>query len=389
MNYKRLAFSALFLVATTVQAGEVSGRLQRDPWSGTFWPLKQCWMSYNAFSDGLAPFEKYDNFVNLTRGQLPLAALREADPAHGHNEAPDPKGESWTGHCHGWSAAAIMEPEPPVEFDVMFDRPVSLLKLAVGSATDAKSGMTKKGAGAYASLSPDQKRSLEFRTADLKAMLTEVYTECRSNFWGTRCNDRQPDPTSKSYSDVKPHVMHQLLVEYIGEKNTGLVFDVDPGYQVWNQPVYRFESQWTETPERLEVTTTIHWANDLRIPADFHGLDSHSRTYTYVLIRDASGSVVDSSWTGASIANHPDFIWCPYGVLNGASAAALDLDVVHEILAAAGQTVKVVDAPVAPGASAGDLDGTAPGNGNDSSEERRRNLWERVRDRVGGWFGGR
>jgi hypothetical protein len=331
----------ILLVATRMAiAGEVSGELSRKPWSGTFWPLKQCWLAFNRFSQGLSPFEKYDNYVQITRGLNPGAAAREADPSNGHNEAPDAKAEQWTGHCHGWCPAALIEPEPPVDTTIKLGTPVTFFRLSLNYARDAKPGFAQDLKAAYSPCSATE-NALELRTADLKGMLTEIYTQCRSHFWGTRYNGRAADHNSSAYMDIKPHVMHQLLVSCIKEKDQGLVFDVDPGYMVWNQPVYKFESKWTEDGPKLLVTTTVWWANDNGVDPDFHGLESQNRTYTYTMSRDAAGNVVDSEWTGASVDNHPDFIWQPYGVLNQATAAGLDLNVVHEMVANNTKTIPV------------------------------------------------
>jgi hypothetical protein len=364
--------------AAAAQAGEVSGELSRKPWSGTFWPLKTAKLAFGNWGQGLAPFEKYDNYVSLTTGTNPGATAREADPANGHNEAPDPKAENWTGHCHGWAPASLMEPEPPVEVTVKLDQKVSFLKLKVTDAAAAKSGMGRER-GNYGVRPGGTDDALEFATADLKGMLTEIYCETKSSFYGTRYNGKERDRNNGAYMDVKPHLMHQLLVKFIKDKDQGLVFDVDPTYMVWNQPIYKFDSQWTENGEQLEVTTTIHWANDNGVDANYVGTESVARTYTYTMKKDAQGNIVDSAWTGKSLDDHPDFIWQPYGVINQASAPGLDLDVVHEIIANNGKTVTVKNT----GPTGDETEGSNGGG----TEENRRNLWERMRDGVRRIFG--
>jgi hypothetical protein len=320
----------LLMAARMGLAGEVAGELSHKPWSGTFWPLKQCWLAFYRFSQGVSPFEKYDNYVQITRGHNPGAAAREADPWNRHNEAPDAKAERWTGHCHGWCPAALIEPEPPVDTTIKLATTVVFFRLSLDYAADAKPGFSQDLKAAYRACEGAGENALELRTADLKGMLTEVYTQCRSNFWGTRYNGREADHNSSAFMDIKPHIMHQLLV-----------FDIDPGYMVWNQPVYKFDSKWTEEGTKLLVTTTVWWANDNGVSPDFHGLQSENRTYTYTMSRDGSGNVVDSEWTGTSVDNHPDFIWQPYGVLNQATPAGLDLNVVHEMVANKDKTIPV------------------------------------------------
>lgn len=374
-----IAFGLVALCVASAQAGEVSGALSRTPWSGTFWPLKRAWGAFGNWGQGLAPFEKYDNFVALTQGQNPGAAAREADPANGHNEAPDARAEGWTGHCHGWAPASLLEPEPPEEVTVKFDKAVSFYKLNVASASNAKRGLSTDRAAAYGVRAGGRENALEFATADLKCMLTEIYTESKSTFYGTRCNDRNPDHDNVAYMDVKPHLMHQLLVKFIKEKDQGLVFDVDPGYMVWNQPIYKFESKWTENAGKLDVVTTIWWANDNGVDPNYHGTESISRTYTYTMTQDAQGNIVDSQWTGASMDDHPDFIWQPYGVIDEANVPQLKLDTVHQILEANGKTLTAQNAGP---------EGTASnGGGGSNPDAHRRSLWDRLRDGVNHVFG--
>lgn len=370
--------------AAAAQAGQISGELSRKPWSGTFWPLKKAWAAFGNWGQGLAPYEKYDNYVALTRGTNPGAAAREADPANGHNEAPDRDGESWTGHCHGWAPAALLEPEPPVEVTVMFQQPVSFYKLKETNAANAKRGLSNQRESAYGVRPGGREKALEFATADMKAMLTEIYTETKSSFYGTRYNGREKDRNNAAYMDVKPHLMHQLLVKFIKEKDQGLVFDADPGYMVWNQPVYKFDSKWTETAGSLDVTTTVYWAQDSGIDPNFLGTETIRRTYTYTMKQDASGNIVDSQWTGASIDDHPDFIWQPYGVIDEANVPHLSLEVVHEILESNGKTIATRNT----GPDAG-AEPTNPGNGTPTEQPdgHRRSLWERMRDGVGRFFG--
>jgi len=373
---------------TMVLGGEVSGELQRAPWSGTYWALKTCETAFASWGQGLAPFEKYDNYVFVTKGKNPGATVREADPANGHNEASLPNGESWTGHCHGWAPASLLEAEPPEVVTIKLDEQVRFLKLKVKNAASAKKGISKNPAEAYTVRKGNPDKALELHSADTKAMLTEIYTETRTHFWGNRYDGRNPNRTDPAYLDIKPNIMHQLLVQYIKEKNEGLVFDIDPGYMVWNQPVYKFESKWTENGGKLQVTTTVWYADDNGVDPNFHGLIHKNKTYTYTLKRDSQGNIVDGEWTGSSIDDHPDFVWHPYGVLSGQNVAGLELGVVREMIAKNGQTVAVVAGQVREGTESAGSDSSTSPAGVASVDEAagasrsavRRDLWRRRED---------
>jgi hypothetical protein len=343
---------AALCVASPAGAGEASVVLPRKPWSSTYWPLKECWMSFGDYSQGLAPFEKYDNYVQVTRGHNPGTAAREADPANGHNEATVPGAEFWTGHCHGWAPASLLEPEPPASAKLPFSHPVRLVELTIDDADRAKRGMSRDAGSAYRVRKGGPAPELDLVTADYKAMLCEVYTEVRAGFWGNRYNGRKRDARNPFYADIKPHQLHQLLIEHMQQKKQGLVIDADPSYMVWNQPVYRFESRWTETRVGVDVVTTLWWADDGDVDPMFHGTRTVKRRYTYTMKKNARGAITDSAWTGKSVHDHPDFVWKPEGVLDGENTARLELNVVREMISRAGQLVVVRDgaAPAPPSA---------------------------------------
>src|SRR5262249_29147455 len=72
------------------------------PWSGWWWPT-------GYFPSPLAaeggPLDKFDRYIGSLGFPNPGAKSWEAI----HHFKP---GCSWCGHCHGWAAAAILEPEP-------------------------------------------------------------------------------------------------------------------------------------------------------------------------------------------------------------------------------------------------------------------------------------
>jgi len=325
-----LAVLTWVALVATAHGEEISGKLDRVPWPGDYWALVYCRLSFGQYSQGLAPFEKYDNYVLATRGSIPGAAIREADPANGHNgNLP-----SWTGHCNGWAAAALLEPEPPSSLLVKLDRPTELRRLRYPDQLQVPSGASRDVAGAYVSASASPATSIDLCSTDMKGMLTEIYCSVRSDFWGTRYNGPTPaDPNDLAYQDIKPHMLHELLIKHLKEKGEGLVFDADSGSSVWNQPVFAFKSSWVQKDKELAVTTTVTWALETYNGDNRVGLVNQvHHTYTYTMARDDSGVIVDSSWTGESVKDHPDFVWLPYAVIDEQNVPKLSLKIVKEMM---------------------------------------------------------
>ena len=257
----------------------------------------------------------------------------------------NPGGESWWGHCNGWSAAAILTNEPRE------------------SITSEINGQT-----------------VEYTTADLKGLFSEAHYSTSSRFYGARYNGEEDDVT-----DLTPKAFHKLITYYIREMGVPMVFDTTATEQVWNFPVWAADLDVTETTpegladkvnintaglEELDALPGIGEAKGLEIidyreangpfqsieeleqvngigPAtmdDLRGLvtvdpfqrtfdvravvtlttdsvgethvdvlgspRSFDETYRYTLTTDADGVVVDGVWDDNE--KHPDFAWIPY-----------------------------------------------------------------------------
>jgi hypothetical protein len=240
------------------QPPRASAQVDPTPWSGWWWP---------AF-DGLGPtlfapngpLDKYDRYVTAATGEDPGTRAWERQAIYY-------PGTPWAGHCNGFAAAALLEPEPT--------EPVSAL------------GIT-------------------FSVADLEGLLVDYH-------FG--------DAAAWSFGDqgiLDPPDFQRKLLEWVGVTNKGFVLTFDMGDgEVWSYPVYRFESEWA--PDRVEdglwhVTTTV-WMADMQVPADFSGTkpypDDSGKVFTYDLHGDPRHPD-DGVWTGASGRfAHPGRIWYP------------------------------------------------------------------------------
>lgn len=203
------------------------------------------------------PMNKFDQYVQTKSGQNPCCQKWE-------NENHFNSGCGWCGHCHGWSAASILEPEPKV---------------------------------------PLQAEGIDFSIGDLKGILTEYHcTSPVDLFIGTRgwgTND------TLNASDF-----HRIVVNWIA-KGEPVVMDLNFHAEVWNYPVY--DCQLTQTSpdnqNHVHVTCKITCASD-GVDKDYKGTLEYSKTYTYWIMGNYDNPIA-GEWEGSSVSDHPGFIWHP------------------------------------------------------------------------------
>ena len=248
-------------------ADSVSGEIKPAPWSGDWWSRKKGFLVKGWPGHKPSPFERYDAYVESRTGNNPGVWAWEKNPRNGHY---NPNAENWEGHCNGWAAASILTPEP--------------------RNTQIRNG-------------------IEFTSADQKGLLSEQYMNTYCNFYGNRNWGNPGDDED----DIYPDEFHRLLLEYIAGNKSAMICDTAYDRQVWNFPLYKFESSWKTSwfdESKLKVKTTVYYADD-GVKPSFVGTKWFSTTYTYNLFLDGQGNIIDGEWTGSSKRNHPDFVWVP------------------------------------------------------------------------------
>ena len=175
------------------EVSSAAGEAAVQPWSGWWWPAGSAGGGPTLFApDG--PLDKYDRYVAATSGESPGTRAWEREELY-------IPGVPWAGHCNGFAAAALLEPEPT--------QPISVL------------GIT-------------------FSVADQKGLLVD-YHFGDSAAWSFGAD-----------SDLNPADFHRMLLTWIGEAGQGFVLTYDMGGgEVWSYPAYKFESHWTADPGRI------------------------------------------------------------------------------------------------------------------------------------------
>ena len=164
---------------------------------------------------------------------------------------------------------------------------------------------------------------------------------------------------NKACRDTNAGAFHLVLAQYLSDLNEvdakrSFVMDVTREDQVWNQPVYGFEStiepvenideiddplkefRAEGTVQIAKVTTKIQYGLERGPYVDYTeetGSKITSKTYKYTLELDKDGFVIGGEWAvsasswGSSSA--PDFLWAPQGELT--SSAAVDYEVIKKL----------------------------------------------------------
>lgn len=247
--------------------GSADGEIKPAPWSGEWWSRKKGFLIKSWPGHDPSPFERYDKYVESVTGTNPGALEWEANFRNRHY---NPKAEDWEGHCNGWSASSILEPEP-------------------------KEKKVRNG--------------IVFETSDQKAILAELYMNTYCMFYGKRYWGNAGD----DQDDIYPDQFHKLLMEYVATKKSPMVCDITSDKQVWNFPLFKFRSQWSSgwfSDNKLKVETTCYFADD-GVKPEYLGTKWFAITYTYNLFVDDDENIIGGEWTKGSKKNHPDFVWVP------------------------------------------------------------------------------
>ena len=318
-----------------LQALPTEGAATKVPWPGSYWPtyldsINNRW----AGSGSESPAEKYgrafgvagladtvsrSHGIDFWQQSRSCRASGECDAsadevcAIRRGQADGRCIPSWFGICHAWAPASILEPEP-------------------------ERSVTHNG--------------VEFKVNDLKALISLSYDQTSALMLSRRCRQNgdtsplsvDPDgrPVEVECRDSNPGTFHTLIANYLGRLRQSFVFDLQYDLQVWNHPVKSFRVVSQRSLSAREANALVTDGRDGSDTYRFNpgarafalvetelgylvesdpgedgplggaaGRFTRTARYTYVLEQDSQGRIVGGEWTGASKAEHPDFLWIP------------------------------------------------------------------------------
>ena len=238
-----------------------SGDAEQYPWSGWWWPANNQVGGPRLFDVG-GPLSKFDLFTE-SLGQ-PNPRTREWEQSELIFA-----GLRWAGHCNGWAAAALLEPEP--------------------TETRVVNGVA-------------------FTVADQKGLLSS-YHFADAALWALGSED----------GDVTPADFHQALLSWIGTERKGMVFTFRiVGEEVWSYPAFKYETVVGPDPVQANLwhAQTTVWLVDNNVPAGFVGgqpwPSAEGKLFEYTLVGDPF-SPEGGEWkpNNAGRFGRPNMLWYP------------------------------------------------------------------------------
>jgi hypothetical protein len=171
----------------------------------------------------------------------------------------------WSGHCNGWTAAAIRHAEP--KYSVKHNGVL----------------LTPK---------------------DIKSLLAEVYTFCETKMLGG------------AYERViNPATFHVSLTNWIGRQDHPIAMESSPGSEIWNFPVYAYNTTVKKHGRDVEVKVMIAYKHYLEAEEHKAPANIKNKYFHYYLNLDKDGHIVGGEYYGDS--NVVDFLWIPMGPVQG------------------------------------------------------------------------
>lgn len=279
-KYLYIFLITLFLVFFS-QAASVecfASEANYRPWSGYWWPFSKGGLVNGSDYNGHpAPLEKYDYVTSGTY----------YGPATSYGQAHyyDISALHWTGMCFCWAAASILEEEPAHK-------------------------------GIY--------NGTRFNVGDKKGLLTVAYDGV----------------LYYTYSTNSPEDFHRVLSNFIGSQKTPVIMDLGSENEIWNHPVFKYDTSYTMNGNTMHYTTTIWYISD-QVDSDYVGSASLSSTYYYYFVVDG-GEITASGWEYGSVTNHPKNAREPYSYLYGTHGrnTGIDFDEVMKIVTTDGDAYK-------------------------------------------------
>lgn len=281
---------------------------EKIPYSGYWYPRREHGTNYRPASGGLSPLGKYDRSFNA--GQSKAADWEEKN----HTAAANSEEAAWAGHCNGFSAAAQRHMRP-------------------------KKSVVKNG--------------VTFEIQDIKALLAEIHMSAKYLFLGgRRCENDQriplpgerPDPTKiNECQDINPGTFHAAVANWIGIAKHTVIFDDRVSSQVWNYPMYAYQSTVTAMTLQdalKEITGSRNGSyrfNPTAVKFSFIDMTvtfadaaeetsgttiAKTQRYTYILELNDKDEIIGGEWVRGSVSDHPDFLWVAFEpvLANGSSA---------------------------------------------------------------------
>lgn len=292
---------------TQLDSLPAKGKSEFLPWSDSYWPSYQGGIAYRwnlkAPERKKLPFNytppSAEEIRTLSQDEISvLSPAEKFDIYMGYFRFPtyqreikrtDRKAEAWEGICHGWAAATTNFPREP-------------------------QAIVLKGPSGIA---------VPFGSSDIKALLSYYQGELSdapSVTLGSRCESgrRGRNGLSRACKDVNAGAFHVVLTNMLGLRQTPFVADMTTGKEVWNFPVYSYESLVIRvknkasvgaapgTVKEVEFKTKVSYTIEADTDWGPTGGTLNKKEFHYRVEINANGDIIGGEWLEYE---RPDFLW--------------------------------------------------------------------------------
>ena len=262
-RFNLIVLAAAFFISNIPNASAEVYEASRVPWSGYWWPYRTGGLvTGDDYNGKPSPVSKYDF---ATQGMYKGEAY-----FYGLKYFYDSDALDWEGLCFSWAVASALESEP------------------------AKSGVY---GGEL------------FYVGDKKALLTAAYHRV----------------VYLSYPVHTPELFHEVLDTFIATEQSIIIIDLHTNNEVWNYPIFKFETDYETEGDTRHYTTRIYYPRNAVDP-DFVGSSITSKVYWYYFTLGAGGEILDSGWENGSVDDYPNRAYQPF------SADSEDNDIKYDIV---------------------------------------------------------
>jgi len=278
------------------------------PWTTTYWADFQSGIAHRWANNFPEDYTYVPPSLERLKKMIPseinkLSPAEKWDIYHSHYDYPtvaserkrtNPSEVKWAGICHGWGLASIGFEEPQ-NFHFVNAEGIELI----------------------------------LNSTDVKALVSLAVADQALNdslLLGTRCDRsgrmNRTNIVTAECSGVNPGVFHLVLANSLGLKKKAFITNVSRDEQIWNHPVYGYESEAISeagpsrkaslvTVREIQMETYLFLVDmqDPLTPDPVQGTVNQpltSEKYVYWLELDVNDDVVGGTWETFW---HPGFIW--------------------------------------------------------------------------------
>lgn len=287
------------------------------------------------YYDNLGPLASYlsDNMGNKeARDGVDSDGDGDVDECNDHDGV-----QTWFGLCHAWVPASVQEARPlrAVEYNGQTFQVGDMEALLILAYNRSSASLIGGRCNLFAT-NAEMASIRGCRLPDVEAAEGDTMRECSQ--WELDSYVVSRDDNGRieqsQCNDTNPGSFHVIMANFLGLAQQPFAYDQTYNYEVWNQPVVAFNVSKLEevTPAQAnallgedgdtythnddaatlyEVRATSTYITESQASTVPNESSRYERTnhHTYILEVDAAGLIIGGEWFGASVTDHPDFLW--------------------------------------------------------------------------------